>query len=244
MKYLVVIVALLFFACGNTEQIEAQLSYNLKTFSSERCIDDACAKVEVSYPIAEGSSAAAQINENIMRQMLLYFNQEEGFENLDSAANDFLDSYEEFITEFPEASGEWSAEVDVELTYESDSTLSFKFSEFNFSGGAHPNSSIFYVNMDKQTGESLGGVILDEKKMLELTEAAFRKYHEVEEGVSLEEDGRFFLPETGFFLPNAIGYEGGKMVLIYIPYEIGPYALGYTEMEFELTDLKGIVRLK
>ncbi|WP_339702236.1 DUF3298 and DUF4163 domain-containing protein [Algoriphagus aquimarinus] len=245
MKYLVFIVTVLFFACSNSEQSETQLTFIKKTFSAERCIDDNCAKMEVSYPVAENAPAAVQINEGIMGQLLVYFNSEEGFDNLDSAANDFMDSYEEFKTDFPDAPGGWFAELEVELTYESDSTLSFKFTDYNFYGGAHPNSSIYYMNFDKQSGEylSLDRMILDEDKMLELVEKAFRKHHEVAEGKSLEEAG-FFLPETGFFLPNAMGYEDEKFHLTYIPYEIGPYVMGYTELEFELQDLEEIVRQK
>lgn len=41
-----------------------------------------------------------------------------------------------------------------------------------------------------------------------------------------------------------MGFEDGKFDLTYIPYEIGPYVLGYTELEFGLQDLEGIVRLK
>lgn len=245
MKYLVGVVVLLFVACGGkTTESVASLGFVTKTFSTERCIDGSCGKVEVSYPVAENASIAAQVNESIMGQILLYFNHEKEFDKLDSAANDFLDSYEEFKTDFPEAPGEWSLALEVEVTYESDSTLSVKFSEFNYSGGAHPNSSVYYMNFDKQTGEhlSVDRVILDERKMMELAEAAFRKYHDVEEGVELKDDGRFFLPETGFFLPNAMGYEGGKFVMTYIPYEIGPYVLGYTELEFFPEQVKGIIR--
>lgn len=247
MKYLVILSAVILFACSSkSEQKEAELNFISKAFSSERCVDDNCAKVEVNYLVAENTKAATQINEDIVEQMLSYFNMEKSFANLDSAANDYLNSFEDFIKEFPDAPGGWSIELNVEKSYESDSTLSFKFSEFNFSGGAHPNSSVNYMNFDKEAGEYLSWdrVILDEVKMLELAEKAFREFHQVEEGVALKDDGRFFLPEIGFFLPNALGYEGDKFVLTYIPYEIGPYVMGYTELEFELKDLEGIVRTK
>lgn len=246
MKYLLVLATLFSFACSKPEKIEESLTFSTKTFSSERCVDDNCATVEASWPVAENILADSLINEEIENQLLVYFHQDKDFDNLDSAARDFLDSFEDFRKDFPDAPGGWSIELNVEKSYESDSTLSFKFSEFNFSGGAHPNSSVYYMNFDKQTGEylSLDRVVLDEQKMLELAEEKFRAYHEVEEGISLEEDGRFFLPETGFFLPNAIGYEDGKFMLTYIPYEIGPYVLGYTELEVDLKDLERIVRVK
>ncbi|MCE7054355.1 DUF3298 and DUF4163 domain-containing protein [Algoriphagus sp. AGSA1] len=244
MKHLLLIAMLLFFSCEEKEETEEQLTFTTKTFSSERCVDESCAKVEINWPVAENSDAAAPLNEAIMEQLLVYFHQDKDFVNLDSAAKDYLDSFVEFKTEFPDAPGEWMVELDAKLTYESDSTLSFIFTEFNYSGGAHPNSSVYYLNFDKLTGKSLpvDRVVLDQKKMLDLAEKAFREYHEVEEGLELNEDGRFFLPDTGFFLPNAIGYEGDTLHLTYIPYEIGPYAMGYTELEFPIREVKGLVR--
>ena len=99
------------------------------------------------------------------------------------------------------------------------------------------------MNFDKITGEYLntGRVVLDSAKLLEIAEIAFRKHHQIPEGKSLEDQG-FFLPETGFFLPNAMGYKEDKFWLIYIPYEIGPYVMGYTELEFSPEELSGIVR--
>tara|TARA_R110002020_G_scaffold60034_1_gene163092 strand:+ start:738 stop:1490 length:753 start_codon:yes stop_codon:yes gene_type:complete len=250
MKYLLIITVLLCVACSKPTKVEEQsleeMSFSTKTFTSERCVDDNCAKVELSWPVVENVPAASKINEKISEHMLAYFQQDKTYNNLDSAANDYLNSYEKFKSDFPDAPGGWSIEVNAEKSYESDSTLSFKFSEYNFSGGAHPNSSIYYMNFDKISGEYLSRdqVVLDQQKMLELAEDAFRKHHDVEEGMALKDDGRFFLPETGFFLPNAIGYEEDKLRVIYIPYEVGPYALGYTELEFELKDLKGVVRTK
>jgi hypothetical protein len=66
----------------------------------------------------------------------------------------------------------------------------------------------------------------------------------LDEDITLAESGLFFLPETGFFLPNSMGFSGDKFRLIYIPYEIGPYAMGYTELDFSLVELKLIVRMQ
>jgi hypothetical protein len=41
-----------------------------------------------------------------------------------------------------------------------------------------------------------------------------------------------------------MGFSGDKFRLIYIPYEIGPYAMGYTELDFSLVELKLIVRMQ
>ena len=53
----------------------------------------------------------------------------------------------------------------------------------------------------------------------------------------VRENSWFFFSETRLFLSNAFGFKEGKFWIIYVPYEIGPYALGYTELEFTQEEL-------
>lgn len=77
---------------------------------------------------------------------------------------------------------------------------------------------------------------------MEMVEREFREIHQVEDKASLKEDERFFLEEEeGLLLPVAMGYDENDFVLIYNPYEIGPYALGATEIRIPLDDLENIV---
>jgi hypothetical protein len=230
--------------CGTSSKKIQDLTFSTKEFSIEGCVGEDCAKVNINWPIASESELGNKMNNAILGNLRSYFNEDTTYSDLESAAKDFVKSYEEFKKDFPDASGAWEIEITSEKSYESDSLISIKFSEFNFSGGAHPNSSINFLNFDKRNGDILSEeqIVLNKKNLLEMTENAFREYHQVPNNVSLSEDGRFFLPETGFFLPNAIGYEEGKLKLIYIPYEIGPYSLGYTELEFDLSELEGIVK--
>lgn len=246
MKLLYILGLLSLMSCSKAVETKPELTFETKVFSAKKCADELCATVDVSYPVASAGEVGDKINADITNQMLAYFNQEKDFSSLDSASEDYLQSNVDFKKDFPDAPGGWSEEINVILSYESDSTLSFQFTEFNFSGGAHPNSSVYYMNFDKQSGEflSVDRVVLDENKMLALAEKAFRAHHEVADSLALSEDGRFFLPEIGFFLPNAMGYSNDKFVISYIPYEIGPYVMGYTDLEFDLKDLKGIVRTR
>lgn len=240
-------------ACGNSEQANnevmrqesAELTFKAEKFSSEKCFGDDCATVKVNYLIAEGGELAERYNTDMHEFIMSYFSFESTHENIDAAAAEFLDDFIEVKEEFNSVGG-WFKELDVELTYETDSTLSFRYSHTVYAGGAHPESSISYANYDKATGKflSIDLIVLDEQKLLAIAEQAFREFHEVEDGVSLEEDGRFFLPETGFFLANAMGYADDKFVLTYNPYEIGPYVMGYTELEFDVKELEGIIRTK
>ncbi|MEB2778220.1 DUF4163 domain-containing protein [Algoriphagus sp. D3-2-R+10] len=243
-KHLIWIFALTIACAEPKATSENPLEFSTKNFEKELCVDEECSKMSISYPFAHGNATADNINDHIQNQLMAYFQSDSVGSDLAQRADIFLNSYKVFKEDFPEAPGAWVVEVEADVSYESEVTISIFFTEYNFSGGAHPNSSHYYMNFDRETGEylSLDRVILDRDKMLEMAELAFRKHHEVEEGVALKDDGRFFLPETGFFLPNAVGYSNDKFVLTYIPYEIGPYVLGYTELEFPMKDVKGIVR--
>ena len=219
------------------------LTFDSQQFTKEACVGESCASVSFTWPLAKGSDIAPKINEAIKHKLRSYFNSDSVAPSFEDQAQLYLNSFEDFAKDFPDAPGGWSIEVVGKESYQSDSLLSIYFTEFNFSGGAHPNSSQSFMNFNKITGEYLDSdmLVLDSAKLLEKAEIAFRKFHEVPEGKSLEEQG-FFLPETGFFLPGAMGYKDGKFWLIYIPYEIGPYVMGYTELEFAPEELTGIVR--
>ncbi len=241
------VVLLAFFSCSEPKSVQVKKNSELTFFTQEfvknTCVGESCASVSFTWPIGKGSEIASDINDAIDQQMLLYFGRDSVAPTLEANAQLFLNSYEDFVSQFPDSPGGRSIEVNAKVSYESDSLLSIFFTEFNNSGGAHPNSSQFFMNFEKITGEYLssGRVVLDSAKLLELAEIAFRKHHEVREGKSLEDQG-FFLPETGFFLPGAMGYKDGEFKLIYIPYEIGPYVMGYTELSFTPEELTGIVR--
>jgi hypothetical protein len=208
-------------------------------------MDESCAKVNFTWPEFKEGEIGNRLNQAIQDQLLAYFYSDSIGKTLEEQADIYLNSFLETTADFPDMSGSWEMEINAEVSFDSLKTLTVFFEEYNYSGGAHPNSSNYFMNFDRSTGEflSVDRLILDQPALLALAENAFREFHEVDEGSTLEESGLFFLPETGFFLPNAMGFSGDKFRLIYIPYEIGPYAMGFTELEFLLDEVKGIVRM-
>jgi hypothetical protein len=163
---------------------------------------------------------------------------------MDTLVSKFFQSFKEFKSDFPESSGGWEIDAEGQVSYESDSTLSIHFTQFNFMGGAHPNISATFLNFDPRNGEVLGDdrLIQNQPAFFQKVEQKFREFHQVAEGKSLKDDDRFFLPETGFFVADAKGFNDGKLWVIYQPYEIGPYVMGYTELEFTKEELGDLVR--
>jgi len=244
MKWMLSVLVIVAFGCKGVTQsenyAEEKLTFGLDSLVQETCVGEECARLRLIWPVAKGDPHAAQINEVIQGQLLgfLQIGEDPGT-NLDSAANDFFRSFKAFKKEFPQSFGSWEIEVKGKLSYESDRAISIFFEQYNYLGGAHPNSTVAFLNFEKKSGKSLSPdqLVLDQAKVTQLAEQKFRLFHEVPEGVNLVDDGRFFLPETGFFLANAMGFKDGKFWIIYVPYEIGPYVLGYTEIEFTQEEL-------
>lgn len=225
-------------------EIETPLTFRTETLEKESCVGENCAKLKLSWPVASGNEAASKINLAIEEKMSFMVQTGEDLAPLDSMIAMYFRSFEAFKKEIPDSYGGWEIEATAEVSYVSDSTLSIYFSQFSFLGGAHPNSTVSFLNFDPNTGDALSDdrVILNETEFFNLVEMKFTEYHEVEKGVNLVDDGRFFLPETGFFLANAMGFKDDKFWVIYVPYEIGPYVLGYTELEFSKEELGKMVR--
>lgn len=249
MRYLILLFFLAAISCTpkspNSEPIaDAKMVFETDSLQKETCVGEACAKLRLSWPVATGPKYAEKFNEAIQGQMAFLVQTGESVAPLDTLINSYFRSFEDFKSEFPDSYGGWEIEAKGEIAYQSDSTLSIYFTQFSFLGGAHPNSVVSFLNFDPRNGEVLSQdrLILDEAKLFNLTEKKFREFHEVAEGVSIRDDGRFFLPETGFFLANAMGFKDGKFWVIYAPYEIGPYVMGYTELEFTKEELGNLVR--
>lgn len=241
------LLCLVWISCAEqkTDIIERpSLTFSLDSLEQKTCVGENCAILKMIWPVAKGAENAEKINLAIQEKMTLSIQTGEEPMPLDSAKSYFFKSFEDFKKEFPDSYGGWEIEVEAQISYQSDSTLSVFFTWMTFLGGAHPNHGNSFLSFDSESGEYLSQdrLILDKKGLLEVVEKKFREFHQVTEGVSLAEDGRFFLPETGFFLANALGFKEGKFWVIYIPYEIGPYAMGYTELEFSPEELNQMVR--
>src|SRR5690554_7764170 len=242
---------LLLAACQSATKTDAvdstpSLTFEDKTESFQECMGEACATVDLTYPVFKGDSASAEIiNRQIAEQNIsMWVTGDQQYSGMEEAVSSFFDGYKSFRTDFPDAPQEWTFETEAKLTHQSDSLVSIRFENFSYMGGAHSNTVVLYLNLDlSQNADVLvhEKLLIDRAKLLELAEKKFREHHEVEPGIGLEEDGRFFLDEGKFFLPAAMGYEDDEFVLLYNAYEIGPYAMGGTELRFPLEEVEGVV---
>lgn len=235
-------------SCQNTTVTDSKepLNYKEKIEDHQECVEGNCATIKLVYPVFEGDTAlSAVVNRQIQEQNFsMWVTGDQEFKGMEDAVSSFFKDYKRFRTDYPEAPQEWTFETVAKVIHQSDSLISIRFENFSYLGGAHPNTVVIYLNLDLSENADVlvhEKMLVNRDKLLELAEEKFRQHHEVDPGVKLEDDGRFFLDEDSFFLPAAMGYEEDEFVLLYNAYEIGPYAMGRTELRFSLEELEGVV---
>lgn len=241
-----IITLLVLIGCAKEKEMTRLLQVEERSFFKEGCIDASCAKLDFNWVEYAGDERADRMNE-ILEQQILSYTQfgELKFTCLDTAADFFIAQYKSVRTEFPDSPGDWYLALNSQEAFDSLGLKTLVYQMESYTGGAHGNTSFQMLNFDAASGNQLSNdaLILDNDRLLNLAEEAFRKYHEVDPALTLEEDGDFFLPETGFFLPATMGYSGSDFILYYQSYEIGPYAMGTTDLRIPLKELKGVVHL-
>jgi hypothetical protein len=239
----------LFFAmCIFSCTPKGDMKYEMVEINEKSCVDDQCATVEITYPKFSGiRSRAKRVNQHVQEQLKMYIQvgEPQEWESVEQAINFILDAHEIYMRDYPESTQEWTMEVNGKVGYQSEEILSLLFTNYSYTGGAHPIGYQIFMNFNKKTGELLNRAdfIGDEAQLKVLTEKAFRKHHMVEDDIDLKEDPRFFLNDGDFFLPVSMGFDDNHFVLIYNPYEIGPYVMGSTEIRFHVEELQDVLKV-
>lgn len=197
-----------------------------------------CAGVKIHYLLAkqvsERDSVSIRINRYITDwlQAILSRSGEESQSTLsiELLAERYLEDYAEFKREFPESSQTWTIEIKVEILYQSESYVSLAMSTYEYSGGAHPNTTYTLANFEIATGQelTLSDMTGDLMRFSELAEEYLRKTRNIEPRMDLSELG-FFLEDGRLPLPANVGITGAGLLCYYNPYEIAPYVVGPIE---------------
>lgn len=229
----------------NPNEGQVELKLVDKSFFKDGCVDNSCATVDFEWVQFEDIEEMNSLNTSIEEKVMSYVQTGETTpSSVEEGSDIFIDEYRKFKEDFPVAEGEWFVKLRGDVLFDSLRMMTLAFRVESYTGGAHGNAIVDLMTVDLKSKKLLTktDIIIDEPRLLELAEVAFRTYHEVDPEMNLEEAGSFFLPESGFFLPKNMGYMATDFVLYYQPYEIGPYSLGSTELHIPLEKLRGVVR--
>ncbi|MCA6075585.1 DUF3298 and DUF4163 domain-containing protein [Fulvivirga sedimenti] len=182
----------------------------------------------------------AEIEASIM-EILGYDSIED--QSLNGVADVFIDDYRNLATSFPDAFG-WQMNVSGEVLRNDSAFLVIRIQTEAYTGGAHGNYNLQFLNFDPITGDK---ITLDdlfkpgyEEILNKISLNTFRDIRNLgadedpaSSGFSFEGD-RYFNPDNFALLKDEI-------LFYFNHYEIAPYSAGPTTIDIPWVELKDIV---
>ena len=240
------------FSCGSQPPAENPLKFELVTYQkqSEGCDgvrDDNCAKIKIEFPQITSFSneiVREKINKSITKLFSMNESDRSDSADFNTQMTGFIEEYESFINEFPDAFQSWFIERTGEVKLNKGNIFSVDFMEYSYTGGAHPNTFVAFKNYNLTNGEEIRlDEIIHSGKQKELTkigEEQFRKIKNLTADADLGEAG-FWFENNEFYLNDNFLITASSLVFYYNNYEITAYAFGPTELEIPFSKIESLV---
>ena len=231
---------------------ENELTYEIVNYQrqSQGCDglrEDNCAKIKIEFPQItefENSTVKDKINNTIKLLFSMNQNADPDSINFNNEMEDFIDDYEEFISEFPDAYQSWFVEKTGNVKLNRSNIFSIDYMEYSYTGGAHANTYVVFKNYKLNDGVEITlDEIISSAKQIELTkigEEEFRKLKELTEETDLGQAG-FWFENNEFYLNDNFLITDSTLVFYYNNYEITAYAFGPTELIIPFSRIKSLV---
>ena len=227
--------------------------YEIKAFNREYgdCQIDTsayCTRVSFTYPVFGSEKYAGQasaINNTIQRSLLKEF-YPDTIENksIEAFADQFIDDYKEIKASFGEAFG-WYANMNGTVLRNDSSTITVELKSDLYTGGAHGNITVKYLNFNPATGNI---ITLDslfkrgyKEELNKIVEDRFRKTHGISPNADLSDEGFQFENELYYNAEN-FAFLADGIKFYYNNYEIAPYSSGPFEVMVPYNEIKDLIR--
>lgn len=228
------------------------LSYNIVKLEKKEgaCLDEFsnCATINISYPefySDKNDSVIITINNFIKKAILYYSYGDEAALSIDELITQFVENYKDFLLESPEYNVAWEQTNNTKVIMNKSNILCLELFDYDFMGGAHPNTLIAYENFNSKTGQKiyLPDLFVEnyEPYLDKIAEKIFRDVREIPEGATYDTLG-FWFDKNVFILTDNFAISETGLVFLYNSYEIAPYAWGQTKLEIPYADLKEIIK--
>ena len=141
-------------------------NHNYQIVSKDCDTAGTCASVELNYPEFYGMKNTpvedilnSYISTAILADDYIYSSSA----SVDELGQNFIDEYENFLSEFTDYRIGWALERDIKVIYNHQNIISLEFYEYSFMGGAHPNTVKTYQSFELNTGDK---IVIDDKNIL------------------------------------------------------------------------------
>ncbi len=224
-----------------------QIAETILTEKKADCNDPYCTTISVKYPRFESLPQFNKIIKETIETTLSedYVIEASGSESITELEDLFIQSHGEYVKNFPEASTPWSLSLVIQISYTSPEFVSLTMRTDTYTGGAHPNSRVDYINLLKGKSKPLplNGLIKDTKEFSPLAEKYFRKHHNIADGEPLSRYD-FTFEDDEFAIAESVGFNNQGLILYYNNYEIAAYARGSTELIIPWDEVKDFLKIQ
>lgn len=204
-----------------------------------------CASISLFFPTATGTTEgiSEKINDHVRDHIIQLVSSEENPEvsSLEELSVQFISEYEGTKEDFTREPA-WETYIFGRIYYLDEFLVSIGFNSEIFMGGAHGYRGISFLNIDPQTGESYSRNDLFTPEFRKFAEAKFREDQGIEQEESINSSG-FWFEDERFQLPENIGFEEDRVVLVYNTYEIAPYSDGDYVLQIPLEEARPYLKL-
>lgn len=205
---------------------------------------------------SDGDTVATRINRELIRKILGMETPISPTEAVDSYIDDFLKEYRSDITtlylqgdEFEEdGMHSWFNQY-IDLQTQTTSSrqgkvVNYVANQSSYTGGAHRNYYICWLNFDSQTGNllTLEQILIPdyEPKLLEALAYELQVKCNAESMEGVREAG--YLNWSELYVPDNFQIKDDGILFLYNPYEIAPWWMGVTELMLTNETLKNILK--
>ena len=231
------------FTCSKKQTV----GHEVKTVSYEQPIEgtDMVLTLKCVYPLFEETSPFwHHVNETIIDKMKASTFDESTHATFDDLWKTFTSEHKTATEEFPDFVQPWALDRNAEIVFQNSEVLSIQFNSYQNTGGAHPNSFMYYLNYDLKNRRelTLEDIIplKNQPALLQIAEKTFRQAQNIPDSSGLNEQG-FFFEDNQFQLAKSFTIQKEGLLLYYNPYEIAPYAAGPIELLLPFDQLEDII---
>jgi hypothetical protein len=218
---------------------ELEYEYVSQNFTWPSDVEEDSARVSVLLSFPKFSKESSQgvtdsLNSFIKRRMLAPAFQSHPIYEPEQLADQMIAQYEELLMRVPEYQFPWKLERSIRVILNQSVYLTLHYTEFTYTGGAHPNSWEFYTTFDVASGREvlLSEVLNPEATQEELRKRAEKRFRDLKgipQNASLKSYGYWFT-NNQFSLSKNFGLGPTGIIFYYNNYDIAPYAMGATKL--------------
>jgi len=207
------------------------------TRTKGNCEANDCIEVLITYPKFAGTPSASQIylqlKTLIFNDLVIDSAKVEQL-NMNQLADLLVQDYVSAKAEFKESTMNFEYVINGEVAYQHPQLWSIYLNIYTYTGGAHPMSYQKFLNVDPDTGNKIDLInYFDNKDELKRkVEETIRQTHDL----TGEQQWSDVFFSDRFQWPENMGLTSKGLMMVYNPYEILPYAAGFTEIVIPINE--------